>query len=159
MRFSPKITFLLTTLFFGSTALKAADLKHAHDTLDQLHLSASQSDGAAYFDLFTDDAVFLGTDASERWPIADFISFATPYFEAGKGWTYVKTERNINVSADGQHASFDELLENKSYGLCRGTGVLRLVKGKWKVEQYHLTIPVPNEIARNVVEQIRGLAP
>jgi hypothetical protein len=27
------------------------------------------------------------------------------------------------------------------------------------VEQYHLTIPVPNEIARNVVEQIRGLSP
>jgi len=157
-KLSKFLPFLITTVFISS-ALRAEGLKFAHDTLDQLHLSASKSDGAVYFDLFTDDAVFLGTDATERWLIAEFIAFATPYFEAGKGWTYVKVERHINVSADGQHASFDELLENKSYGLCRGTGVLRLVEREWKVEQYHLTIPVPNEIARNVVEQMRGLAP
>jgi len=157
-KLSKFLPFLITTVFISS-ALRAEGLKFAHDTLDQLHLSASKSDGAVYFDLFTDDAAFLGTDATERWLIAEFIAFATPYFEAGKGWTYVKVERHIKVSADGQHASFDELLENKSYGLCRGTGVLRLVEGEWKVEQYHLTIPVPNEIARNVVEQMRGLAP
>jgi hypothetical protein len=159
MRLLPKFLPFLITVVFISSALRAEGLKFAHDTLDQLHLSASKSNGAVYFNLFTEDAVFLGTDASERWPIAEFIAFATPYFEAGKGWTYLKIERHINVSADGKHASFDELLENKSYGLCRGTGVLRLAEGQWKVEQYHLTIPVPNEIARNVVEQIRGLSP
>tara|TARA_B110000483_G_scaffold211308_1_gene258968 strand:+ start:254 stop:532 length:279 start_codon:yes stop_codon:yes gene_type:complete len=91
--------------------------------LDQLHLAAAEADGDVYFNLFADDAVFLGTDATERWPIAAFKAFATPYFES----TYVSTERNINVSKDGLHASFDELLDSKSYGLCRGTGVLRLV--------------------------------
>ena len=159
MRISLQFTFLLITLTVGSAGVRAENLKYAHDTLDQFHLAASRADAEIYFGLFTKDAVFLGTDATERWPIAEFIKFATPYYEAGTGWTYVKTEQHINVSADGQHASFDELLDNKSYGLCRGTGVLRLVEGKWKIEQYHLTIPIPNEIAKNVVEQIRGLAP
>ena len=145
-------------LGLGWSHLQAAGLKSAHDVLDQLHLAAAEADGDVYFNLFADDAVFLGTDATERWPIAAFRAFATPYFESGQGWTYVSTERNINVSKDGLHASFDELLDSKSYGLCRGTGVLRLVAGAWKIEQYHLRIPVPNDIARDVVDQIRKLS-
>ena len=40
-------------------------------------------------------------------------------------------------------------------GRCRGTGVLRLIDGQWRIEQYHLTIPVPNELASEVVKRIR----
>ncbi len=145
--------FLLTI----GPSLAAHDSKSAAEVLDRLHESTSQADGETYFALFTKDAVFLGTDASERWTIQEFQRYAAPYFDAGKGWTYTCNTRNINIAPDGQHASFDELLDNASYGVCRGTGVLRLIQGVWKIEQYHLTIPIPNELARDVVAQIRDL--
>jgi hypothetical protein len=41
-------------------------------------------------------------------------------------------------------------------GSARGTGVLRRIGGVWKIEQYHLTIPVPNALADEVVKRIRA---
>lgn len=152
-----RISSFLGGLCLSAVSLSATDLKMAQDTLDQFHLAASQADGETYFRLFTDDAVFFGTDASERWTLEAFKAFASPYFESGQGWTYVTTERHINISHEGLHASFDELLHSESYGQCRGTGVLRLVDGQWKVEQYHLTIPLPNALALDVVNQIKAL--
>jgi hypothetical protein len=49
-------------------------------TLNELHDAASKADGARYFRLFTSDAVYIGTDASERWTIGQFRSFAQPFF-------------------------------------------------------------------------------
>lgn len=140
----------------ASSAQPATSLKAAHEVLDQLHHLASQADGEAYFALFTNDAVFLGTDASERWTVDQFKAYAMPYFSAGRGWTYQTTERNINVAASGQHASFDELLANQHFGICRGTGVLRRVDGEWKIEQYHLTIPLPNALAHDIAGTIKA---
>jgi hypothetical protein len=124
--------------------------------LDQFHLAASQARFDTYFGLFAPDGVFLGTDASERWTVEQFKAYAKPHFDQGHGWTYTKVERHINLAEDGSHASFDELLDNANLGRCRGTGVLRKVKGLWKIEQYHLTIPVPNALADEVVKRIRA---
>jgi ketosteroid isomerase-like protein len=124
--------------------------------LDRFHGAAAKAEFDAYFSTFTPDGVFLGTDATERWTVAQFKAYAKPHFDKGRGWTYTKVERNINVSADGAHASFDELLDNKSLGRCRGTGVLRKIDGQWRIEQYHLTIPVPNELADEFVKRIRA---
>jgi hypothetical protein len=123
--------------------------------LDRFHLAASQAKFDDYFSLFAPDAIFIGTDATERWTVEQFKAYAKPHFDKGKGWTYKKVERHILVSADDRHASFDELLDNESLGRCRGTGVMRRVDGRWKIEQYHLTIPVPNELALDVVKMIR----
>jgi len=134
----------------------AADSQAEIDRLlDRFHLAASQAKFDDYFGLFAPDAVFIGTDAGERWTVEQFKAYAKPHFDKGKGWTYTKVERHILVSADDRHASFDELLDNASLGRCRGTGVLRRVDGQWKIEQYHLTIPVPNELALEVVKMIR----
>jgi ketosteroid isomerase-like protein len=124
--------------------------------LDRFHSAAAKAEFDAYFSTFTPDGLFLGTDATERWTVAQFKAYAKPHFDKGRGWTYTKVERNINVSADGAHASFDELLDNKSLGRCRGTGVLRKIDGQWRIEQYHLTIPVPNELADEFVKRIRA---
>ncbi|MCI0631404.1 MAG: nuclear transport factor 2 family protein, partial [Phycisphaerales bacterium] len=99
--------------------------------LDELHDAASKADGKRYFALFAPDAVFLGTDATERWPIGEFRRYAQARFDTGTGWTYmlVKDKRFISVSQDGSIAWFDELLQNAKYGVCRGTGVLRRVDG------------------------------
>lgn len=127
----------------------------ANQTLDRFHQAAAKAQFDEYFSLFAPEGVFIGTDASERWTVEQFKAYARPHFDKGRGWTYTKVERNIAVAADGKHASFDELLDNTGLGRCRGTGVLRLIDGQWRIEQYHLTIPVPNELATEVVKRIR----
>ena len=129
-------------------------------TLDALHAAAASADGAAYFALFDDAAVYYGTDAGERWSVAEFRAFAEPYFSRGRGWTYTATERHVFLSQAGDTAWFDERLWNESYGETRGSGVLVRAPGAdspWRFVQYNLTIPVPNELAVDLVERIRAL--
>ena len=125
-------------------------------TLNRFHKAASDADGAAYFALFAPEAVFIGTDATERWTVEQFKAHATPYFSKGNGWTYVPRARHVQFSPQGDVAWFDEILDNKAFGVCRGSGVLRRVGGEWRICQYHLTIPVPNGLAEQVVGIIRG---
>lgn len=124
--------------------------------LDAFHRAASNAKFDEYFGMFAPDGIFLGTDATERWTVDQFKAYAKPHFDKGRGWTYVVVERHINVSDDNRHASFDELLDNASLGRCRGTGVVRRIAGAWKIEQYHLTIPIPNDLADDVVKRIRA---
>jgi len=123
--------------------------------LDDFHDAASDADYERYFGHFAEGAVFIGTDASEHWTVEEFSGYAKPHFDAGRGWTYVPTTRHVYLAPGGATAWFDELLDNASYGVTRGTGVLVKEDGRWKVAQYHLTIPVPNALARQVVEMIR----
>ena len=129
------------------------------DVLDAFHLAAAQADGEAYFSHFAPGAVFLGTDPQERWTIPEFRAFAAPYFGEGRGWTYIPTARHITLGPGGNSAWFDEALDNKSYGETRGTGVLRRLAGTWRIAQYSLSIPVPNELAADLVQRIRGSQP
>ena len=126
--------------------------------LDRLHQAAAAADGGAYFALFTPDAVFIGTDATERWPLADFKAYAEPYFAAGKGWVYHPRTRSVTLAALPCRciAWFDELLDNESYGTSRGTRVLVLQDGEWRVEQYALTFPIPNDLAARMTGEIRA---
>lgn len=126
--------------------------------LDALHDAASKAEFDRYFGLYTDDAIFLGTDATERWTLDQFKAYARPSFDAGRGWTYHPVERHVYVSADGRTAWFDETLENAGLGDTRGSGALVREGDTWKVAQYNLTIPIPNAMARDVVGQIRALA-
>ena len=126
-------------------------------TLDRMHAAASTADGAAYFAQFTPDARFIGTDASERWSLTEFRAYAEPYFAQGRGWTYRPRDRVMTLAPLDCRCVvwFDELLDNAAYGETRGSGVLRLTDDGWKIEQYVLSIPVPNDKARAVVALIR----
>ena len=126
--------------------------------IDALHAAASRADGAAYFALFTPDARFIGTDASERWSLAEFRAYAEPYFARGRGWTYTPVERTVTLAPVQCLcvAWFDEVLDSESYGVTRGSGVLRKTRDGWKIEQYVLSLAVPNDKAAAVVEVIRG---
>jgi ketosteroid isomerase-like protein len=126
--------------------------------LDAFHAAAARADEEAYFALLAPNAVFLGTDATERWDKAAFRTFAHPYFAEGKGWTFTPRNRHVDLSRDGRVAWFDELLDSATYGECRGTGVLEKVDGGWKIVQYHLTIPMPNDLAKELVARIREAA-
>ena len=153
-----RLTFLILAFTFGSAPAMSqspsSDLVSA--TLDRFHKAASEADGTTYFSLFTEGGVFIGTDKAERWPLADFKAFAEPIFASGRGWTYVMTERHIDFSPDGKTAWFDELLQNEAYGTSRGTGVLILVGDDWKIAQYHLTFPMPNDLAGDFTTRIKA---
>jgi len=136
----------------GSAAAAAG----AETLLDTLHRAAAEGDAATYFALFAPEAVFLGTDASERWSIEEFREYSAPYFERGSAWTYRPRVRHLTPLPGGETAFFDELLDHERYGECRGTGVLRRVDGAWRIAQYHLTFPIPNDVAEQVTAFIRG---
>jgi ketosteroid isomerase-like protein len=147
-------------------ALSALTLQTAPDpaeaeiaaVLDQLNVASTAADTAAYFALFTPDARFIGTDATERWSLDGLRAFTEPYFSRGQGWTYTPRDRVITVAPIECRciAWFDEELDNPDYGQTRGSGVLRKTADGWKIEQYVLSFTVPNDKAGAVVEVIRG---
>lgn len=123
--------------------------------LDDLHLAAAEADGDSYFKLFRPDAIYIGTDATETWTIEEFKRFAKPYFDQGRGWVYTPTDRKVTLSEQGNTAWFVELLWNEKYGQSRGSGVLVKQTDGWKIAQYHLTFPIPNELAKEITQQIK----
>ena len=126
------------------------------EVLDALHHLASVGDFDAYFDLYTPDAIFMGTDATERWTMDDFKGYARPAFADGSGWTYEPTERHVYLAPGGRAAWFDERLMNANFGETRVTGILVLGDdGRWRITQYNLSIPIPNDLARDFVARIR----
>ena len=146
----------LTLLFAGpALADPQADVSL---TLDSFHAAAARADQPGYLGLLTGDAVFLGTDASERWQGQAFRDFVASHYSKGNGWTYVATQRHISVAAGGQFAWFDELLDNEQLGVCRGSGILLQTADGWKIAQYNLSVPVPNALVGGVATAIRALA-
>lgn len=136
--------------------VEADEIAEVAAVLDALHVSASRAESDAYFDLFSEDAIFIGTDVSEYWTIEEFKSYAKPVFSKGQGWTYVPGNRDIRFSDSGNTAWFHEVLDSKDFGTTRGTGVLVLEEGAgWKIAQYHLTIPIPNEIVDTLADRIK----
>lgn len=147
---------MLVLISFMSGAQELTQ-KHAIATvLDQFHQAAANADTDKYLNLLNDEAVFLGTDASERWTKAQFTKFVQPYFSQGKGWLYVSKQRNISLLPTNTIAFFDELLHNNKYGTCRGSGVLIKTKQGWKISQYNLSIPIPNDITEEVVKAVKA---
>ncbi len=142
----------------GKTLFRTLESFRVSAALEDFHIAASTADTPRYFNHFSEDAIYMGTDATERWTVGEFREFVEPYFSKGTGWTYVSRERNTYVSPDGQTAWFDEMLDNESYGLTRGTGAFVRTEAGWKMTQYHLTIPVPNDLARQLVDMIRKKA-
>src|ERR1017187_2264207 len=149
---------LLGGSLLGTEAASAfdSDTGEVEATLNRFHEAASKADGAAYFALFAPEGVFIGTDAAERWTVDQFRAYAMPYFSKGKGWTYVPKARHVQLSPRGDVAWLDEILDNKALGVCRGSGALRKLAAPRLICQYHLTIPVPNDLAKKVVDMIRG---
>ena len=84
--------------------------------LDEFHRAAGMADSDQYFGMMAEDGVFIGTDADERWSVAEFRDYAEPYFSRGTGWTYVASDRNIKLSGSEDVAWFDERLQNVKYG-------------------------------------------
>jgi beta-lactamase class D len=120
--------------------------------LNQWHLDAAEGNHRAYIGAMTDDGVFIGTDATEYWTTAEFSAWCKPYFEKKRTWNFKTISRNIYTGDNGLTAWFDELLDTQM-GICRGSGVLIRIEGKWKISQYVLSTTIPNEVMRKVTAQ------
>ncbi len=123
--------------------------------LDQWHLDATNVDYEGYFDKIDEEGIFIGTDATEVWTKQAFYDWAEPQFtDGGKAWDFKRIERNIYFGDDPEYAWFDELL-SFSGGTLRGSGVLVKRESEWKIAHYVLSLPVPNEKFRDVLEAMK----
>lgn len=154
------ISFYLTAVFcFTNTAaqvkntqenIKAVE-RQINKTVGKWHKAAAEANFENYFDLMTEDAIFIGTDATENWSLPEFKKFSKPYFDSGKAWSFKTLDRNLYVHENLRVAWFDELLDTHM-GICRGSGVLMKEKGKWKVHHYVLSITIPNENVEEITK-------
>ena len=142
---------LLVSLIFIFNIKADDQVNQINALLDGLHNDAHKGSYEAYFNRYSHDAVFLGTDKTERWTIEEFKAYAKPAFLDGHGWTYKVVDRNIE--GGGNTRWFDEIVFNEKLGHCRGTGVVKLINGKWKIANYALTMLIPNSVAEEVGSQ------
>ena len=151
------IILLLLALVISQTAQAQSDQEAVvAAVLDDFHDAAAKADGDRYFNHYAKNAIFLGTDITERWTLEEFKAYALARFDQGRGWTYVPQARHIYFSPDGNTAWFDEIVRNERFGDTRGSGVLIKTDDGWKVTQYHLTLPVPNDLLLQVAEMIKA---
>ncbi|MFK7999716.1 MAG: nuclear transport factor 2 family protein [Polyangiales bacterium] len=125
--------------------------------LDRMHQAAADADEETYFACYSDDSIFMGTDATERWTKAEFQAYAHPFFAQGRAWAFRATRREIMFDATGSLAWFDEDLATNALGPARGSGVLRRnADGRWHVVHYNLALTIPNERFSEVAELLSG---
>ena len=152
-----KLTFIRAIIIFSILTffmfhLNADDENERINVLlDGLHQDAHEGNFENYFNRYSPDAVFLGTDKTERWTIKEFKAYAEPAFLDGHGWTYKVVERNLE--GEGNTLWFDEILFNEKLGHCRGTGVVKLINREWKIAHYALTMLIPNSVAEEIGSQ------
>ena len=128
----------------GRSELRAADsTAEIARELDDFHDAAARSDEERYFAHFAPGGVFVGTDATERWEVPAFRAYAHPHFARGRAWSFRGLRRRIAMR--GEVAWFEEDLETQNLGPARGSGVLALVGGRWRIEQYVLSLTIPNQ--------------
>jgi hypothetical protein len=137
-----KITLLL--LFITAFANAQTDKDKINNTLDAWHKAAADVKFEAYFSTLNDDAIYIGTDATENWTKSAFKTWAKPYFDKGTTWNFTALERHIFFDKSGKIAWFDELL-NTQMKICRGSGVLVKVGNEWKIQHYVLSMTIPND--------------
>ena len=99
----------------------------------------------------TNDAIYLGTDASERWAKEEFYKFCKPYFDKGKAWDFKPKDRTVYLSESCKTAWFEETLDTWM-GECRGSGVLINEDNGWKITHYNLSVTVSNDVIKEYIK-------
>lgn len=143
-----KVKFILGFLFLividaCNTSVPPQE-KEINEFIENWHITAAQAKLEAYFDMMSEDAIYIGTDAGERWTKNEFYAFCEPHFLKGKTWDFKPFDRQIYFSTDDKTIWFDELLHTWM-GVCRGSGVIAKENGELKISHYHLSVTIKNE--------------
>ena len=145
------ITAAFVVLAAGGAGSKTPGDPAIGKLLDAWHHAAATADEDVSFGSMADDAIYLGTDATERCTRVEFMAWGKKYFERESAWSFEPYNRTIYVSSDGQFAWFEELLKTWM-GVCRGSGVLTCdTEGKWKIQHYNLAVTVPNDLMQDFI--------
>ena len=140
-----KITMLLAAIACTVPVLLSAGTESdLHAFIDAWHHAAATADEDVFFGSMAEGAIYLGTDASERWVKHEFEAWAMEYFKRDVAWAFKPRDRHIYFSADGNTAWFEEYLDTWM-GVCGGSGVLTNTADGWRIAHYHLAVTVPNE--------------
>ena len=113
--------------------------------MDNWHKAAATGDEKVFFGSMGKDAIYIGTDASERWTKSAFETWSKKFFDRDSAWDFKPIERQIHFSESGKTAWFNETLDTWM-GICRASGVLEKVEENWQLQHYHLSVTVPNEL-------------
>ena len=143
-----KLSLILGLLFIlisGSCSTsEPPQNKEVDEFINKWHKAAAEAELTSYFDMMSENAIYIGTDAGERWTKKEFFTFCEPHFLKGKTWVFKPFDRQIYFSDDNKTIWFDELL-NTWMGVCRGSGVIVLENGELKISHYHLSVTIKNE--------------
>ena len=121
--------------------------------INNWHNAAASINQELYFSFIDEQGIYIGTDSTEIWTKQEFYAWSTPHFEKKKTWTFKATQRHVYLSDDKTTAWFDELIDYGK-GTLRGSGVLQRRPDGWKIMQYVLSVPVPNEKFTPVMDLI-----
>lgn len=150
--------FLSVVTFVFLMSCQQKESPSAEVTLDDWHLAAAQADHVRYFGYFlSDSSIFMGTDQTERWTASEFRDWSKPFFDRGSAWNFEPYARTMHYNGDKSVCWFEEEIDTKHLGPLRGSGVLVKDMGTWKIDQYVLSIAVPNQLVNNLVFQIDSL--
>lgn len=169
MKLYPALVFLFTVIsIFSSCTESGRGLRFTTSThnakdsalskqqiasmLDSFNVAAANADYDKYFDFFTPDAVFMGTDATEHWDKQAFMLWAKPQFDKKEAWNFRAVDRHIFLGKGGEIGWFDELLDAPFAKMCRGSGVVVKQGNEWKVQQYVLSMTVPNSLGNAIAK-------
>ena len=79
-------------------------------------------DDFSFFGSMEKDAIYLGTDISEKWLRDSLFEWSANAWDKESAWSFSPGDREIYFSSDYKFAWFDEVLDTWM-GPCRGSGV------------------------------------
>jgi len=110
----------------------------------------------AFFDKIASDAIYIGTDKTERWGREAFREWARPAFARPVAWAFTPLHRNVQFSADRKFIWFDEQVRSSSMGILQASGVVRPTASSFEMVHYQLSIAVPNDVIPQVTGTIKA---
>ncbi len=143
--------FLFILMISSCNTIEPPKEKEVAEFITNWHKAAADANINSYFGMMSEDAIYIGTDASERWTKKEFFQFCEPHFSKGKAWDFKPYNRQINFSKDGKTIWFDELLETWM-GVCRGSGVIRNENNTLLITHYHLSVTIKNEKVKEFLQ-------
>ncbi len=139
-----KITMITDTRRKSKCLTAEENIMVIDSLLERWHYAAAIADEDAFFGLMTQDAIYIGTDPSERWTRDELKVWSKKYFDSTSAWAFKPLSRNVRIGPGGQIAWFDELLDTQM-GTCRSTGVMIRQDEVWKLVHYQLSVTLPND--------------
>lgn len=131
--------------------------QQAHRFMDAWHRAAATADENVFFGSMAEDAIYLGTDASERWLRDELKAWSAEYFKRDKAWDFKPYDRQLYWSDNQRVVWFEEMLDTWM-GTCRGSGVLMRQGDSWVLKHYDLAVMVPNDVIRDFIQLVEKQA-